>query len=1093
MSLTGKDIGYGLLALAISTALGCKSSSNNSDFLPDDQPDNQVTLPTTVEVGKNINVNVDVQSPNLPQVFEIDVVIDSAYASISVLQGNRILLDQVDIPSSGEHSLRLITKLSNVETQTKDETPFTIAVRTGSVRVKTFTATPLEGVTLPEFTDSSDEIGLDTNVTYKYGGPSVGDIDGNGFYDAILNNHNYIAPQVMTNHSGNTVDIQALFPYAQDYHGTALGDYTGDGNLDLMLAMGGANGTSPSSYILFKNEGGNFVQVPNNGGINTPARGRSPRFVDLNNNGLLDLVLVNATTPNYDGPVQLFYKNNGDGTFDQVRVAGIESTQAERVLVLDFDNDGKQDLLLFSPTTLWKNNGDFTFTNVTEEWLPESARNLFQVQAAAEVDLNNNGLFDIYLSRGLPEYQMSRKSYDFNPASRRLDIRDDGETGRTLVEMTADIDAPITLHELDLVYRQYNDGYPIFLGNSKEKHWVYATGFQESQLHPDMKDAPHSLDISPVEANGFPEIRDENGIYIGYIGEGKWKAEWVRNQNVYWNVSFTLENVTSVNTEWSPTNRNNNDVLLINKGDRFVDATQEWNLPLGGNHWGVTYADFNNNGYNDLFIHRYGFLKERISDLLLVNTGNDYFETTTIHGAHDASDQGHGDMGQAFDFSRNGKVDLLNGSNEEGMWYLYENATTDVGNYINIDVGYSPFANIDPLGARVVLETASGTTPTHRVGSRGEVFSQSVMNLTHFGLGNYEQINKATVIWRNGETVSFVKPSLNGTLRTKDGLAPVPTAIELERSEKKLRIGDNYAVLPTFTPLNANPAVNYVSSDQSIASVDYNGIITAHLEGEVTITITSDKSPDVSAEIQVLVGNFSPIYVTGIEINDNNDPLYVGNNISLTTKLESSDPAEKPDDESVTWKTSNSNIATVDSQGVVYGVSAGQVDIVATANGSDVQGNITDSISLDVENYTDIQISLDNDWKYKTRANPIDQAMEVTFNYHASSNSKVPDGVKIYLRRLEQGSWALRQDYTGQGTGQQFDIVSETIGGVSGEITYSLNLPSYINDGLVPTSQLASDEFYYLFLEFINDKNESKSVGTQPICITPPGDKAPCS
>ncbi|MFA0087950.1 hypothetical protein BCU70_09665 [Vibrio sp. 10N.286.49.C2] len=1090
-----KKIGFSILALAIASTVGCNSSSSSSDgSVPPGDQNPAVTLPATTEVGKDINVDVDVTSPELLQALELDVTIESAYASISVLQGTKVLLDQVDIPSSGDHSLRLITKLNDIATQSDNGTPFTIAVRTGAVKVNSMTAAPLGDITLPEFTDMSAEVGLETEVTLKYGGPSIGDINDTGYYDAILNNHNYIAPQVVTNLDGGAVDVVPMFPNPQDYHGTALGDYTGDGHLDMMLAIGGANGTNPSSYILFKNEGGNFVQVEGNGGITTPARGRAPRWVDLNNNGLLDLILVNAKTPDYDGPIQLFYENNGDGTFTQKRVAGLEHTLGQRALILDYDNDGKQDLLLFSPVSLWRNNGDFTFTDVSSERLPANAIGLDQVQSAAEVDLNNDGHFDIYLSRGLPEYQLSNKSYDFNPTTKKFDVRDDGETGKTLIDITTDENATLTLKDLSLTYRQYDDGYPIYLGNSKEKKWVYAEGFQESQLHPDMKDAPEFLDVQPEDAVGFPEVRDENGIYIGHTGGGNWKVEWVRNQNVYWAVSFSLENVTSVATDWEPTNRNVSDMLLINDGDKFVDATQEWNVPTGGNHWGVTFGDFNNSGWNDLFIHRFGFIAERVSDLLLVNNGKGKFETTTTHGAHDVNDPGHGDMGQAFDFNRNGQVDILNGSNENGMWYLYKNTTVNTGNYLNVDVGYSPFSNIDPLGARVVLETASGTTPSHRVGSRGASFSQSVMNLTHFGLGQTEQVEAATITWRNGESVRFIKPNIGETLKSADGLAPVPTEITLARSEKKLGINDTYSLEPSFTPLNAKPEVTYTSSDSTIASVNSEGDITALSFGDTIITVTSSATQGVSESIAISVGEFDPIYVTDITIEQNDSYLYVNKTIQLKALLTSSDQEEKPDDESILWTSSDDSIATVSSDGIVSGTGEGEVTITATANGSQNPNAVTDSITMTVESYIDMSIKLDSDWKYKTRANPIDEPLDVTFNYNAGSHKTTPDGVKIYLRLLQKPTWALVKDYAG-GDDAQFDIVPGTPGTIEGEnITFSLDLPSYQNDGLVPTQELPEDQFYYLFVVFENDADatEKQQSAAYPVCITPAGDDTNC-
>ncbi|MGL6314313.1 FG-GAP-like repeat-containing protein [Vibrio sp. WXL103] len=1086
-TISTRNAAMSLLALVVATTLGCSGGTNSHESsiaMPRELP--TVTLPASVAVGGDVNIEVEITSPKEAQAIDLVVDIDSAFASISIMQGENILVDHVDIPSRGEHSLRFVSYLADTKAATEETLPLTLSVRTGTVKVKSMTTTPLGDLILPTFTDISEDIGLVTEQTYKYGGPSVGDVAGTGFYDAVLTNHNYIAPQLVTNSEGKSVTIKPYFDHPRDYHGTAFGDYTNNGQLDLMLAMGGANGTNPTSYILFENRDGEFVQPENNAGINTPARGRGARWIDLNNNGWLDLVLVNATTPNYDGPIQLFYQNNGDGTFNQVRVPGIEYAPGERSLIVDFDNDGLPDVVLFSPLTLWKNEGNFTFTDVTSEWLPEDMQGLNAIQAAADMDLTNNGLPDLYLSRGLSEYLMSSKSYDFNPVTKKLDMRDDGNPGRTLIELTTDKGDSITLKDLHLTYRQYNDGYPIFLGNNKEKIWMWAEGFQKSQLHPQMKNGPHSLDIAPKDAQGWPEQREENGIYIGHVGNGEWKMEWVRNGKVYWMVGFTLDNITAVNMDWEPNNRNVDDVLLINQGDKFVDASREWNIPQGGNHWGVTYGDFTNNGWNDLFIYRYGFVKERVTDLLLVNTGNSTFEITTNHGAHDIADPGHGDMGQAFDFDRNGQVDLLNGSNETGHWYLYKNITESQGNYLNVDVGYSPFANIDPLGAKVVIETESGTTPSHQVGSRGEAFSQGVMNLTHFGLAAGEQVKKATVTWRNGETVTFVKPKTNSTLTTDQGLAPKPSAIAFQRTEKKLRPGEIFQLETEFTPLNAKDSVEFSSSSPSVASVDQQGQIQALTHGNAVITLTSTLDPAVTQQFEVFVGDFEPIYVTDIAINYDNEPVYVGNIVDFTAILTSSDPSERPDDQTITWSTSDASIAAISPEGQLTLFKEGQVEITATANGSHQPNNVIDSLSLDVEEFQPININMADMAKLKQQANPIDQPLEITFSYNAGSNATIPKGVQVFLRRLQKPGWSLVNDYAGRGKGQ-FDMIKEAVGTQTGTLTYALDLPAFAEQGLVPTSDLPDNEFYFLMLKVQNDRGEGTELGVQPICIAAKG------
>nr|WP_246225758.1 FG-GAP-like repeat-containing protein [Vibrio agarilyticus] len=960
---------------------------------------------------------------------------------------------------------------------------------------------PENAVTFPLFRDISEQVGLPEEITYKYGGPSVGDVDGDGDYDFVLNNHNYVSPQMIINNglSANIVETKLYGDQARDYHGTALGDYDNDGDLDVIVAFGGANGTNPSSYELLRNDGNNVYTIisPTDSGIKEPSRGRAPRFIDFNQDGFLDLVMINAKTdlPDYKYPQQHFYKNLGpehDYRFEWVSMPGIDSASSERVLVFDYDNDNIDDMLFISPPSLWRGTGS-GFEDKSD-MLPDEVRAYWDIQAATNIDVDNNGRQDIYLARGLPEYQLSKKSADFDANAKTLDIRDDGETGKTAIEFSSEGD--IHMSELNLTYRQYNDGYPIYLGADAKVTWMYATGFQISQEHPDMKLAPKEYTFTKAEAAGFPEVRDQNGIYLGYV-DGKWQMEWVRTQNVYWNISFSLEEVEDlVYKGWEPQNRNRQDYLLMfdEVEGKFVDRAEQWQIPLGGNHWGVTRGDFNNDGNEDLFIHRFGQLKERIADLLLINDGK-RFHITTTHGAHSDTDSGHGDMGQAFDFDGDGKVDLLNGSNEEGKWYLYRNITENVDNHIKVDVGYSPKNNIDPLGAMIELNTNDGKTLYQTIGSAGEVFSQSVMNLVHIGLGQAQEAKSIKVIWRNGETLTLNEPT-QGHYKTEssdDFIAPNPSAIELGLVGKTLKVGETYQLNPVLQPLNAINSLTYTSSNSDAVSVDDSGLITALLDTETAVvTVSSIENSSVTDSIEINVSNVAN-YVTQLDIvQPASTTVYTGDEhaLQLITKLTLQNSDASANDSTVTWTSSDPTVATV-IEGKVIGLKRGNVTITATANGSEVDGAVKDTLDLSIETFAAISIDLDNYWKYHTRANPIDKNMEVTFSYHAGSGTKVKEGIRIYLRKLVKDSWGLDKDYSGS-NGVQYALVPNTAGTESGTVTYSLPLPTYAQDGLVPTEELPEDRFYYLFLEIMTEAGATKNVGTQPVCITPIGVTAEC-
>lgn len=733
-------------AITILTSIIISACSAPSDKSLAQGMMSQTVIDQAVLVNSQNNFEVGyVVTGALLKRLTLEVTLDKHYGSLSLTANDQLLVDNIDIPSAGPHTINVL-----VPFDTAGQQNLKFSGRSNNITINSAYFEDVNGLVLPKYNNISSQIGLVTEETYKYGGPAVADFDQDGDYDFALNNHNHIPTQIVTNNNGS-VSIKRMFPSPRDLHGSSFGDYDNDGDLDILVALGGGSGTNPTSYELFRNDNSEFINVSTAVGINIPARGRAPKWVDIDLDGDLDIALFNAQRPNYDGPIQIFYQNNGDGTFTNVNINGLEDVNSERALVTDINHDGKDDFLLFSPASMWINNGDWTFTDVSKQWLPAHINGQQHIINAANLDVNNDGLMDLYFARGKTHYLLSKKSIDFNPIKQKLDIRDDGETGKTLIDFSANGD--ISLSDMELVYRLYDGGWAIFLGENKDRKVVNAKGFQERQRPEEMKSAERFLTITQDMAKGWPANREASGMYIGYLGNGKWKAEWVREQNVFWGISFSLTGVSNVSHDWTPNYRNEKDVLLINKGDHFVDASDDWNLPPGGDHWGVTHGDLNNDGFEDVLLYRYGFLKERIADLVLINTGKNRFEISTQHGALTPKDPGHGDMGQAFDFDLDGQLDMLNGSEEEGHWYLYKNITDSGNHFVLVDVDYSPVSNVDAYSAIVTVTTAAGKKYSKRVGSAGASFSQSMLNKVHFGLGQESKIERIEVKWRNGETL----------------------------------------------------------------------------------------------------------------------------------------------------------------------------------------------------------------------------------------------------------------------------------------------------------------------------------------------------
>ena len=125
-------------------------------------------------------------------------------------------------------------------------------------------------------------------------GASWGDIDGDGRPDAFISNHRAKPSVYLNKGDGSFDDVASLVDssnywgqnFNADTHGGVWGDYDNDGDQDLAITGGGGNGGRSRQFFL------------NNGGILTesrsvvnyfPANGRSVAWMDIDNNGRLDL------------------------------------------------------------------------------------------------------------------------------------------------------------------------------------------------------------------------------------------------------------------------------------------------------------------------------------------------------------------------------------------------------------------------------------------------------------------------------------------------------------------------------------------------------------------------------------------------------------------------------------------------------------------------------------------------------------------------------------------------------------------------------------------------------------------------------------
>ncbi|MCG9130377.1 VCBS repeat-containing protein [Candidatus Poribacteria bacterium] len=229
------------------------------------------------------------------------------------------------------------------------------------------------------------------------------DADNDGFLDIYLVNSGYwdkspsarqaVSALYRNNRDGTFTDtttaanVENRGNYGQ---GAACADYNNDGNVDLYVTNFGAN-------VLYRNNGdGTFTDVTASAGVGDPGWSSSACFLDYDVDGHLDLFVVNYLVYSIDVPYQpcgedgiqtychpsLFegapdtlYRNNGDGTFTDVSqaagiggVGGMFHGKGLGGVSADFNNDGAPDLYVANDDTrndFFYNNGDGTFSEIS--------------------------------------------------------------------------------------------------------------------------------------------------------------------------------------------------------------------------------------------------------------------------------------------------------------------------------------------------------------------------------------------------------------------------------------------------------------------------------------------------------------------------------------------------------------------------------------------------------------------------------------------------------------------------------------------------------------------------------------------------------